>query len=520
MELIKKNIHFNSIEKEAGNQITIEEDINIPDTGEDVESLLFSSHRIILEEVKAGDGKVHIRGKMIYSILYKSEESGRLCALEGSILIDEQLYMEGLTAGDKVQVKTKTEDFSTGVINSRKISIQAILDLYARVQKLYDREITTQIEDKDCQIKQKECNFTQLAVCKKDIYRLKESVSLPNNMPNIENIVFSKIQLSDIEYKPLDGQISIQGKAGLFVIYDGERDSKNQIFEAVFPFGAMLECMESNMNMIPEICYDIAESQVQAETDFDGEGRNFSVELVMELDIKMYEPQKVSLLWDVYGIGKEITPVVENMEYDILTEHLKGNIKLSEKIKLPDAENTQAKMVYQEGESILEECSVNPEGILLKGIVICKLLYLVPPMGEEYKSTQCILPFEKTIKYPENMNASEHYDCRSHADLWQLQCIADMNGGVEIKAVVSYDMLVFETVEGRNIKDVKVDEIDMEKYNQLPSMAVCFAKSGDTLWNMGKKYRVPVKQIMEMNHISGDEVKTGEGILIVRGMEN
>ena len=141
MELVKKNIHFNRVTKEARNQITLEEDINIPDTKEDIESILFHNYRVIIEEVKEGEQKVHIRGKMIYSILYRSEETGRLCALEGSIPIDEQLYMEGVGNSDKVMVKTTVEDFSAGIINSRKISIQSILELYAYVQELYDEQI-------------------------------------------------------------------------------------------------------------------------------------------------------------------------------------------------------------------------------------------------------------------------------------------------------------------------------------------------------------------------------------------
>ena len=39
MELVQKNIHFNRLAKEVRNQITIEEDVNIPDTKEDIEEL-------------------------------------------------------------------------------------------------------------------------------------------------------------------------------------------------------------------------------------------------------------------------------------------------------------------------------------------------------------------------------------------------------------------------------------------------------------------------------------------------
>lgn len=518
MELVKKNIHFNRMAKEARNQITLEEDVNIPDTKEDIESILFRNYRVIVEEVRAGEQKVHIRGKMLYTILYRSEETGRLCAMEGSIPIDEQLYMEGVGSGDKVMVKTMVEDFSVGIINSRKISIQSILELYAYVQEMYDEQITTGIENAECEIQHKECDFTQMAVCKKDIFRFRENVNIPNNMPNVEDIVFSAMQVQDLEYKPLDDQLSVQGKVHVFVIYDGERDSRDQMYQATIPFNAMIECSGSNMNMTPEISYDIADSQMHLETDFDGEARSFAVEMVMELDIKLYEPQKVAVLWDTYGIQKELTPVVENINYDVLTARPVGNIKVSEKMKLEDVENGQAKVLYSDGRSVLEKCEVTDEGIMLSGIVICQVLYQTGMEGNDYQSMQCVIPFTKAVEMPEGMSEDSKANCKAQTSLWQLQCTPDMDGNMEVKAAIAYDVLVFEKMEGRNITAIDVKEMDMEKCNNLPSMAIYFAKPGDTLWEMGKKYCVPIKLIKDMNHMSSDEMKAGDKVLIVRGM--
>ena len=518
MELVKKNIHFNHMTKEARNQITLEEDINLTDTKEDIESILFHNYRVITEEVRAGEQKVHIRGKMLYSILYRSEETGRLCAMEGSIPIDEHLYMEGVGSGDKVMVKTMVEDFSVGIINSRKISIQSILELYAYVQEVYDEQITTGIDNAECEMQHRECDFTQMAVCKKDIFRFRENMSIPNNMPNVEDIVFSTMQLQDMEYKPMDDQLAVQGKVHIFVIYDGERDSHDQMYQATIPFSTVVECSGSNMNMAPEISYDIVDSQMHLETDFDGEARNFAVEMVVELDIKLYEPQKVAVLWDTYGIQKELTPVVETINYDVLAARPAGNIKVSEKMKLGDGENTQAKILYSDGRSVLEKCELTDDGIVLSGIVICQVFYQTGMEESNYQSMQCVIPFSKTIEMPESMSNNSQINCKAQTSLWQLQCTPDMDGNMEVKAAVAYDVLVFEKMEGRNITAVDIKEMDMEKCNNLPSMAIYFAKPGDTLWEMGKKYCVPIKLIKEMNHMSSDEMKAGDKVLIVRGM--
>ena len=68
------------------------------------------------------------------------------------------------------------------------------------------------------------------------------------------------------------------------------------------------------------------------------------------------------------------------------------------------------------------------------------------------------------------------------------------------------------------IRDLKVSELDMEKVGELPGMVVYVVQPGDNLWNIGKRYYVPVERIREVNELSTDEVRTGEKLLIVKGV--
>lgn len=517
MELVKKNIHFNRITKNAKNQITLEEDINLPDTKEDIENILIHKQRILIDEVKINEQKIHIRGRLIYSILYQSEETGRLCSLEGSLPIDEHLYMEGVENSHKVTVKANIDDFSVGIINSRKISIQSIIELWAYVQKIYDEQMTVAVENEECEVFQKECNFTQLAVSNKDVFRFRENISIPNNMPNVENIVWKDLSIQEFECKPMDDSLSIQGKIQAFIIYEGERDSHNQIHQVAMPFTQVLECPGSQMNMIPNINYDIVDCQVHMDTDFDGEARNFSVEMVLELDIKLYVPEKVNVLWDVYGIQKEMTPVTENIDYDVVFMNQSGNIKVSDSTAFTGVEDKTGRILYSEGNAIPEKCEILDNGIMLHGMLQCQMLW-EGNEENEYNGNQSMIPFSYLVEYPNGSNFNkENLSCDVKMQCSFVQFQMTQEGNMEVKANVMYHLLVFEKTEGRNVTGIDVKEMDMEKYNHLPSMAIYFAKQGDTLWEMGKKYCVPIKQIKEMNHITTDEMKTGEKVLIVRG---
>lgn len=517
MELVQKNIHFNRISKSAKNQITVEEDVNIPDTKEDIESILFHHQKVIVDEVKTSDQKVHIRGRLLYTILYRSEESGRLCCLEGSIPIEEKLYIEDIENTDKVTVKILIEDFSVGIINSRKISIQSILNIDATVQELYDEQVTIDLKDEVCEVQKKECQFTQLSVCKKDIFRFRENIVLPNNMPNVEKILWKNISIQEFECKTLAGELVIQGKAFIFIIYEGERQNQPQIYQVTLPFNTTIECSGCECDMISDVSYDIVESQIHLESDFDGEARSFNVELVFELDIKVYTTEKVEVLWDVYGIQKEMLPVDKSVQYDILLMNESSNFKISDNIHIHEMEENVCEILYGEGECFVEKCEITENGVLIHGMIVTQMLFRQENVENEYGSYTNMYPFEHFIEFANGMQIHKEQlksYVNLHCDTVQMQNQGE--GNVEIRYGISYKLFVFETIESKNIISVEMKEMDVEKYNNLPSMAVYFAKAGDTLWEMGKKYCVPIRLIKEMNQMSSDEVKAGEKIFIVR----
>ena len=74
LELTKKNIHMDCIKAKAGNQITIEDDVNIPDLRPDIDKVIFQSGVIRLEEVKPGNDQV---AKGFFSSSYSLSERRR-----------------------------------------------------------------------------------------------------------------------------------------------------------------------------------------------------------------------------------------------------------------------------------------------------------------------------------------------------------------------------------------------------------------------------------------------------------
>ena len=88
---------------------------------------------------------------------------------------------------------------------------------------------------------------------------------------------------------------------------------------------------------------------------------------------------------------------------------------------------------------------------------------------------------------------------------------------MDVIAVLSFSTVVFKNVPVDLISQVNVSELDNSKMSNLPGMVIYMVKEGDNLWNIGKKYYIPVDSLRELNALDSDELKTGQKLLIVKG---
>ena len=48
-------------------------------------------------------------------------------------------------------------------------------------------------------------------------------------------------------------------------------------------------------------------------------------------------------------------------------------------------------------------------------------------------------------------------------------------------------------------------------------MVICIVGPGETLWDIGKRYYVPIAQLKEVNELVTEEINAGDKILVVKG---
>ncbi len=517
MELVKKKIHMDCIANKAGTQMVLEEDVNISDNRPDAGNLIAVKGEVVMDELRINDDRVSLKGRLQVKILYQTEEEGMCACMESELAFEEKVNMEGIHNGDTVLASWTIEDLSVGLINSRKFSVQAMVSFEIEQEESMEQEAAVDIyHDEPVEYRKRQYPLLQMAVNKKDIFRIKEEMELPGNLPNAFNIIWSSIALNNVEFKALDEKIGIQGEMKAFFIYEGEGDNDRAVwYENTVPFSGMIECHGCRENMIPDIQYTTSQCNVEIKQDFDGEERVFCVENVLDLEIRLYEEENLEVLSDIYGVSKEIETVTKEVSLKSLLYRNSGKCRVADHAKIQNTEMHMYQLVHSEAEIQIAEQSIADNGISITGVLNVTTVYLCTNGQNTLYATKSAAPFQYLIDVP-----GIESDCVFHIHWNPEQLLVSMldSDELDIKAVLNFEVLVFTTRRADLITDIAVSELDMDKVSELPGIVIYIAGTGDTLWDIGKKYYVPIAWLKEINELTSEEIKAGDKILVVKGI--
>ena len=514
MEIVKKKIRMSRQRSQAMNQITLEEDLNVPDSKADVTGIIQHRAKVRVEESKIMENQILVSGNLeVWMLCLAEGEQHPVYRLQAKLPFSEKLNLEGAKPGDNVSLKWKTEDIRISLINSRKISIQALVTFEASVEELYDTQAAVEVKEMpDVSVRTKKIEPLSMAVQKKDIFRIKEEISLSSNKPNIGEILWDSVQLRSWDVRPGDGVLDIRGELFVFVLYaaDDENGSRQWI-ESALPFQGQIDCTGCRPEMVPDIEVTLAERTLEVRPDYDGEERILQLDAVLELDIRIYEEDTVQILEDVYAPSKELTPIFGEESYESLLIRNYAKSRISDRIRISENSPRLLQICHCRGEVKVDEIAKTEQGIKMEGAIEISVLYITADDEHPFALVTGMIPFSHLME-AEGITS----ECSFHLHPQIEQLSASMSGEeVEIKGTLSLNLFAVRIMHQNCILDIEEKELDLKKLQERPGIVCYVVQPEDTLWDIAKKYYTTSEHIRNMNHLT-EEIRAGQKLLIVK----
>ncbi len=526
MELSKKTIHTSSIKPGVTLQMTLDDDFNVPDSKPDVEKITTTRGEVEIVETEALTDKIRISGNCHFYVLYATNlDSYPVCALDGMLPFEQTLNCDGLKPNDNVKAKAILEDLSISIINSRKLNIRCLISLKASVlenqtvEAAIDAEtpFTDSCNSNNPQCYYKTLDMTSLAVNKKDIFRIKEEITLPQGKPPIYEILWSSATLSGEEARVGDGVINLSGELALFILYNSDAETAPlRYLEMNLPFNGELPCEDCREGMPPCIDIRIATTNFAIKPDNEGEERLLDVECTLELDIRIYEEEQLKLLADLYSPVADCRITSEPLHITRLLQKNSAKTRISQRLKLKDAKESILQICHIDGAVKIDDMIPVADGVNVEGLVTADILYFSGSDSTPLSSTSLMVPFRYLVEL-EGLTKNDTYEISANLDQITLHMV-DSNE-VELKAIISLSAIAFENQKIDTIKEVDITPLDAEKMQRMPGMVGYIVKPDDTLWSIAKTYYTTVDLIKSCNQLENEAINAGDKLIIMKGCE-
>lgn len=512
MELNKAVIRKGEFEGAIMHQIQMDTDVNVPDAKDDIIKILQCDGQLHITEVGKSEQYLRVMGTVGYQILCATDdEDHRVSCLEGTVSIDELIYVEG-KENTKYMVKCNQLDLVANLIHSRKLNIKTLLELCVDNVTIVEEEITTGVETQEqVMTKMKYKKVLQLKQYKKDTYRIKEEVKLPSVKENVGSILMTKIGCHKLDTRACQDEITFRGEYQFFCMYITD-EWKEDWVDVIIPFEGKVDCVGITEDMYHVMDTKLQDLMVDVQMDEDGELRVFGVEATLQMDITAYQEVEMEILEDIYALKQKCDIVEKDVQVESLVLQNQSRCKVIEKLDLPELKDELLQICSCSGMIQTEQVEVVECGIQVEGILHLSFLYVNGNDKMPYASWQGMIPFIHTI------------DCKVEGELAfsmdgkleQLSVTMVGNDEVEVKAVVGFSSLVKESETISVIESLELSEFSKEERESQAGIIGYIYKENDQLWDLGKKYHTTVDGILNVNKIEEKDVKPGHKLLIFK----
>lgn len=513
-------------------QITLEDDINVPDTKPDIDFIIKQQGAIELTDTKCEQDKVILSGRLPFTLLYASSDDIRpVHNMQGQIPFEETLNMDGLSPSDDVFCHYDLEDCQIHLINSRKISVRAIISFHCQSEEEAQNQAGTdiisdeaaragmdaEVEPEGLHKKFDTISYTQSTPRQKDVFRIKDEITLPKGKPNLDTLLYYELTPQNIQTRLIEDGIRLTGDLLVFILYIPEDEERRmEYLETELPIDGVVSCAGCHEQMIPDISFLPQNRGLEVKADEDGMQRILDVEMTLSLNIKFYEDMEMEILDDAYSTACEVSLTPSSLSFEKLLMKSQNVLRVSQHIKLENPQERILQICTTTGKIQIDEQEIQKNGIALEGIVELDIFYITDNDDRPLGSTKGVIPFRHFLEI-KNITPDDHYLLQS--DINQISVILLDAEEMEAKVVINLGAIVFTSSSKQVITEMEEAPLDLERLQKMPGIVGFIAGENSTLWDLAKEYSTSPESIMELNGLSSDQIHPGDRLILSKQVD-
>jgi len=505
VNVTKQNITVNKLISSKKEIVTIEGDMIVPDVKPDILNTIDTVGNVCIYKKEVLDGKVRFDGSVNLNVIYLADSEndttrGLTNALDFTQIIDVDNCRNGMELRNNITIK----EIECKVLNGRKINTKVVLEIDIYIYSNEDIDILKEINNVEG-IQTLNSNMQINNLVGKGCCRAaaKDTIALDGE-DCLAEILKTEVKLINLETKVSYNKVLLKADTCVKIMYLTENGDIKVICSNI-PVMGFIDMQNVSENNILNCCCEMKNILVKPNS---AEQHSIYVEIEFEICCDATDTVEVESIQDMYCPNAELQFKQKNVN-TITNKQMNKNIcNVRERISVPEISNNR---IYDvEIMPNINNVNVLNGRAIYEGELNLNFIFS-SDANAGIDTKRYNLPFTFNI---DNEQINSNKTINTNVNCINDEFIVTSDGMIDCKVDLGFDTEMYEDVNINIIDEVKMDE---DKNNSNPSMIVYIVKDGDTLWNIAKKYKTTMQDIINVNNLdNGDQIFIGEKLFIPR----
>ena len=505
IKLSKKNLCVNQIVGQKTEKIVVEGDEIVPDIKPDILSVVSTNGNICIYKKEVQDGKVKIEGGInAYVIYIADDEKSSIRALSANLEFSRIIDIKECKENMQLECKSQLSNMDCRILNGRKISLRAIMDMSVVLYSKENIEYIDKIEDiKDIQLLNKNITINSLVGTGITKVYAKDTITI-DNVDNLSEIMKVNISVENRESKISYNKVLAKADTVMKIMYLTE-DNRINTSSTTIPIMGFIDMQDVSEDDICDLNYEIKNILVKPNNV---EEHSVYVEAEIEILGFVYKRQTIDMIEDLYSKTIELTYSQKSVK--LMSERTSTNETYSMRKQERIEEMAQSKIFDVEVKPVIVSSRVEEGKITYKGDVNLTFIFARAD-SSSIGVKNVIEPFEFEVSASQ-VSSRDKID--TNIEISKKDFVVMPDSSIDIKIDFNFSINIVKESNINIIENIKEEEgVSKEAF----SIIIYYAKLGDTLWNIAKRFGSTVEEIASINNIEdADRIMQGQQLFIPR----
>lgn len=502
MRLIKESIQLDQPAARAQGQLTAEGEITLPGGLREEARVLHAGGMAVIDRVECMQERAAVTGKVIFHALYTQGDHTRVNGIEATADFTHMLDMPGLQPRCLCHVEAAVEHVDAAAANGR-LSLRGIVGLTGSAVSQAPVDAVTGVHG----LEHVESRASEVAV-KRTVASgegemlLREELALNQE---VRETLYATAWARVTGVTGGMGRAGVQGEVELEAVHATDEQGRPVIITRhTIPFEHTVELTGENGDALQgrAVVRDVA---VASQAGPEG-GSILRAEVVLGVNAWADRTERITLLQDAYTTCDEDLRLTTR-EVLVRTEDHAASAAESGKtmLMLPEGSPAVRGTLCAFASPVLTGREQVGGRLTVEGVMEVSLLYMTDSSDAPVAVFQ-EEPFRMTF-------AAQ----AAPEDQLALRCTE-----VEVNAITS-DRVEMKYIMHLNISGVQTeqallvtDALPVAAQTPEESIVLYFTQPGESLWDIARRYRVPAKELQELNPELEGEPVPGQGVVVWR----